>query len=82
MEKYSILIKDASIIVKPGKSIRKGFVYINKGKIVEVGEGEVPPEYEFANYVIEGKGRIVLPGIICPLTSLSAYPSRFGGVCA
>ncbi len=79
MEKYSILIKDASIVVKPGKTIRRGYVYINKGTIVDVGEGEVPEDYEFANYVIEGKGRIVLPGVVCPLTTLSAYPSRFGG---
>jgi len=77
-EGYSVLITDATVVLKPGKYL-KGYVYLNKGKIVAVGEGDPPSEYSYAMYLINGKNRIVMPGLICPLISISTYPSRFGG---
>ncbi len=77
-EGYSILFKDGTVVEEPGKSF-VGYVYSDKGKIVAVGEGEPPDEYAFATYMIDGRGRILTPGFICPLTSLTQHPSRFGG---
>ena len=75
---YSILFRDGKVMQEPGKSF-EGYVYMNKGKIVKVDKGEVPQEFSFATYLINGKGRIITPGFICPLTQLSKYPSRYGG---
>jgi len=75
---YDILIRDATIVSRPGKWF-KGYIYINKGKIVDVGKGAPPDDYNYAVYIINGKNRIVIPGLICPLMKLSNYPSRFGG---
>jgi len=77
-EGYSVLFRDGVVVEEPGKSY-VGYVYANKGKIVAVGKGEPPDEYAFATYNINGKGRILTPGLICPLTSLTKHPSRFGG---
>ncbi|ALU12758.1 hypothetical protein EYM_07195 [Ignicoccus islandicus DSM 13165] len=77
-EGYSILITDATIVTEPGQYL-KGYLYIDKGRIVAIGEGEVPEEYSFATYLINGKNKIVYPGLILPLIKASSYPSRFGG---
>ncbi len=75
---YSILFRDGKVVREPGESF-DGYVYMNKGRIIKVDKGEVPPEYSFATYLINGKGRILTPGLICTLTQLSKYPSRYGG---
>ncbi len=77
-EGYSILITDATIVTEPGRYL-KGYLYVNKGKVIALGEGEVPDEYSFATYIIDGKNKIVYPGLILPLIKASSYPSRFGG---
>ncbi len=77
-EGYSILIHDATILPSPGRYL-KGYIFINKRRIVAMGEGEPEEEYKYALYLINGKNKIVTPGLICPLTTLSAYSSRFGG---
>ena len=77
-EGYSVLFKGGTVVEEPGKSYL-GYVYANKGKIVAVGKGEPPDEYAFATYMIDGRGRILTPGLVCPLTSLTKHPSRFGG---
>ena len=75
---YSILITDATIVTEPGNYL-KGYLYVSKGKIAALGTGEVPEEYSFATYIINGKNKIVYPGLILPLLKASSYPSRFGG---
>ncbi len=75
---YSILFRDGKVVREPGDSF-DGYVYMNKGRIIKVDKGEVPQEFSFATYLIDGKGRILTPGLICTLTQLSKYPSRYGG---
>ncbi len=67
-----ILIEDAKIIThrKDKPIIDKGYIYINKGVIAAVGEGPPPPEYEFAEYIIDGKGRVVMPGFVVGMPSI------------
>jgi len=77
-EGYSVLFKGGTVLEEPGKAYR-GYVYANKGKIVSAGKGEPPDEYAFATYMIDGTGKLLTPGLISPLTSLTEHPSRFGG---
>lgn len=77
MQGVSILVYD-STIASPGSNRfhHKGFVYIEAGVIRAVGEGEPPYEYEAANLVIGGAGRLVIPGFASAHTHLLLYPLR------
>jgi len=57
--------------------IKKGYVYVENGVIKAVGPGEPPPEYEFADYVIEGKGKIITPGLCIGYFDPYQYLLRF-----
>ncbi len=67
-----ILIEDAIVLTfrRDKPVIDRGYVYINKGVIASVGEGSPPPEYEFAEYIIDGKDRVVMPGFAVGIASL------------
>ena len=81
MRKVDLLIKDANEIVtlkgprraRKGKEmldiglVKRGFVAIDGGRIIDVGEDK--PGYE-AEEVISAKGKIVLPGFVDPHTHL------------
>lgn len=51
-------------IVGPGKTLENGWVAIDKGKFVAVGQVVEPPE---AENIIDVKGDYVLPGMIASL---------------
>lgn len=57
--------------------ISKGYLYIDKGLIASVGEGEPPPELEFADYIIEGKYAVAIPGFVIGIGNLIDYVLRF-----
>ncbi|HMG34681.1 MAG TPA: amidohydrolase family protein [Blastocatellia bacterium] len=60
-------IKDAQIVVSPGKTIAKGTVVFRKGLIVDVGENaKIPADAR----VIDGSGSVVYPGLIDAYTNL------------
>lgn len=59
------------------KFIDKGYLYIDKGLITAVGEGEPPPELEFADYIIEGKYSVVVPGFVVGVGNIIDYIFRF-----
>jgi imidazolonepropionase-like amidohydrolase len=67
-------IKDAQIIVGPGKTITKGTVVFRNGLITEVGESaRIPGDAR----VIDGSGMTVYPGLIDGYTSLGlAAPAQ------
>ncbi len=79
-----ILIDGAKIVTfredKP--VINEGYVFINKGIVVAVGEGPPPPEYEFAEYVIDGRGRVVMPGFVLGIPDLLQLPFRYISRCS
>ena len=61
----SLLLKDADLIVTMDENrrvIRKGSIYIEKPKIVDVGESE--DVSHSADRVINARGNIVIPGLI------------------
>jgi imidazolonepropionase-like amidohydrolase len=63
-----IVITGATIHIGNGQVINNGYITFDKGKITGVGEGSAP---SMAGYeVINGAGKQVYPGFICPMTTL------------
>ncbi|RLE92067.1 MAG: amidohydrolase [Thermoprotei archaeon] len=69
MVEYDILIKNGLVVTMDSKRrvFERGFVAIVGDKIVEVGKD---PSGKSAEKVIDAKGAIVMPGIICGHTHL------------
>jgi len=67
-------IRDAQIVVSPGKTIPKGTIVIRDGLIADVGENaRIPADAR----VIDGKGLTVYPGLIDAYTNLGiAQPQQ------
>ena len=61
-----LLLKDATVITMDGKRriLENGFVVIDKGKILEVGNEEERLEQYRAHKVITCKGNLVMPGLV------------------
>lgn len=79
-----ILITDATILTLSKNPripplIRRGYVYIKDGRIVVVDEGEPPEEYQYPELLLNGDGRLVIPGMSSGITSVSLYPLRYEG---
>lgn len=76
MKGSSVLIKNASWVVtqNPRREILKNIsIYIEEGKIIEIGKPKVE-----ADYILEGKDKIILPSLInchthSPMTLLRGY---------
>ncbi len=73
----SVLVYD-SVVASPGNNlyIENGYVYVEGGVIRGVGSGEPPMEYEAAELVVGGRGRLVVPGFATAHTHLLLYPLR------
>ncbi len=67
-----------SVVASPGNNlfVRNGYVYVDGGVVRSVGEGEPPVEYEAAELVVGGRGRLVVPGFASAHTHLLLYPLR------
>lgn len=63
-----IIITDATIHVGNGQVINNGYIAFNKGKITAIGEG-TPANTNGAD-IIDGTGKQIYPGFICPITTL------------
>ena len=61
MEQVEILFKNGRV-VSQGR-VANGFVAVDQGKIVAVGEGDAAPQ---AQKIIDLKGRILIPGVVDP----------------
>jgi hypothetical protein len=74
-----ILIEDATIysLSLNRRFIDKGYLYIDKGLILAVGEGAPPPELEFADYIIDGMYSVALPGFVVGIGNFFDYMFRF-----
>ena len=75
-----ILITNTTVITMSTKGelvLRDAYLYIDKGVVKALGTGEVPIEYQYAEYLINGKGRIVLPGFVSGFTLVTPYLIRY-----
>ena len=61
MERVEVLLKNGKVVTQ-GKII-DGFVAVDKGKIVAVGEGDIAPQ---AQKVIDLRGHFLIPGVVDP----------------
>ncbi|HYX37046.1 MAG TPA: amidohydrolase family protein [Oligoflexus sp.] len=67
-----ILIEHVRIMTAAGKTIPEGYVLIEAGQIAKVGEGEAPEVKDVLK--IEGRGKVVTPGIIDMHSHIGVYP--------
>ncbi|WP_176736554.1 amidohydrolase family protein [Oligoflexus tunisiensis] len=67
-----ILIENARIMLATGASIPQGYVYIEGGLIHKVGEGAAPETKDALR--IDGRGKVVTPGIIDMHSHIGVYP--------
>lgn len=71
-----VVITGATIHIGNGQVISNGYITFDKGKITGVGEGSAP---NTAGYeVINGTGKQVYPGFICPMTTLGLIETEEG----
>ncbi len=80
-----ILIKDATIFTLSSRHdllIDRGYVFIKDGTIAGVGKGEPPEDLQYPELLINGNGRLVMPGLSSAITSVTLYPLRYrlGGI--
>ena len=80
-----ILIKDATIFTLSSRHdllIDRGYVFIKDGTIAGVGKGEPPEDLQYPELLINGSGRLVMPGLSSAITSVTLYPLRYrlGGI--
>jgi imidazolonepropionase-like amidohydrolase len=67
-----VLIRNATLWLATGKSITRGSILLDRGKIAAVAEGDLtPPE---GARVIDAAGKFVTPGIIDTHSHLGVYP--------
>src|ERR1700753_1660521 len=64
----AIIITGATIHVGNGQVINNGYIAFDKGKITAIGEG-APANTSGAD-MIDGTGKQIYPGFICPVTTL------------
>ncbi|RLG78018.1 MAG: hypothetical protein DRO12_00450 [Thermoprotei archaeon] len=59
-----ILIDNAVVVTLSSDRplIQNAYIYIDRGMVISVSEGEPPEEYQYAEYIIDGSGRVVMPG--------------------
>ncbi|MEM1873756.1 MAG: hypothetical protein QXS85_02495 [Acidilobaceae archaeon] len=69
------ILVTGSIVFTGKEVIKKGYVYIRSGRVVGVGEEPYPEEYSYANLILGGPGRVVVPGLTA-VASLPYYPLR------
>jgi len=70
-----IFIKNAKVFTMEGKTFDKGDVIVKDGKIQEVGENLTAPE---GAKVIDGEGKILMPGMIDAHTHLGLFEDAIG----
>ncbi len=75
-----ILITNATIITMSYKHdliISKGYVFLRNGVVEGIGEGDPPDEFQYPELLINGEGRIVAPGLVSGMTTVTLYPLRY-----
>ncbi len=67
-----VVIRNATLLLATGKTIPRGTLVLDKGKIAAVFEGDVPAPA--GTLVIDGTGKFVTPGLIDTHSHLGVYP--------
>jgi imidazolonepropionase-like amidohydrolase len=67
-----VLIRNVTLMLATGRTIAKGTIVLDKGKIAAVVEGDTSPPA--GALVIDGTGKFVTPGLIDTHSHLGVYP--------
>jgi imidazolonepropionase-like amidohydrolase len=67
-----VVIHGATLLLGTGKTIARGTIILDKGKIAVVAEGDLPAPT--GALVIDGTGKFVTPGLIDTHSHLGVYP--------
>jgi imidazolonepropionase-like amidohydrolase len=67
-----VLIRGATLMLATGKTIARGSILLERGKIAAIAEGDLPARD--GAVVIDGTGKFVTPGIIDTHSHLGVYP--------
>ncbi len=68
----AIVIRGATLMLGTGRTIAKGTIILDKGKIAVVAEGDLPAPA--GAVVIDGTGKFITPGLIDTHSHLGVYP--------
>jgi imidazolonepropionase-like amidohydrolase len=68
----AVVIRGATLMLGTGRTLAKGTIILDKGKIAVVAEGDLPAPA--GAVVIDGTGKFVTPGIIDTHSHLGVYP--------
>ncbi len=68
-----VMLEHLTIMTATGKSIEDGYVLLKDGKIAALGQGDPGPQREGAE-VIDGRGKVLTPGIIDTHSHMGVYP--------
>jgi imidazolonepropionase-like amidohydrolase len=67
-----VLIRGATLMLATGKSIQRGSILLEKGKIAAISEGDVAAPSDAI--VVDGAGKFVTPGLIDSHSHMGVYP--------
>lgn len=67
-----VVIRGATLMLGTGKTIAKGTIILDKGKIAAVAEGDLPSPS--GAFVVDGTGKFVTPGLIDTHSHIGVYP--------
>jgi imidazolonepropionase-like amidohydrolase len=67
-----VVIQGATLMLGTGKTIPRGTIILEKGKIAVVAEGDLP--VPSGSVVIDGSGKFVTPGLIDTHSHMGVYP--------
>ena len=67
-----VLIRNATLLLATGTSIKRGSILLEKGKIAAIREGDIAAPS--GAVVIDGAGKVVTPGFIDTHSHIGVYP--------
>ncbi len=71
-----IMVRGSLVSYPYSETLRNAYLYLDGGRVQARGEEPAPPEHSYADLVVGGKNRLVVPGIVVGLVQATLYPFR------
>ncbi len=69
-----IMVRGSLVSYPYGDTLRNAYLYLEGGRVQARGEEPAPPEHSYADLVVGGEGRLVVPGIVVGLVQPALHP--------